>query len=239
MTTTSFQQGFRDARQTLGWLWPASALVLTLLCVGIASWLEAQGMASTERAAANELRLLTGATFGLLVPLFGFALAARLDDRLERLIAARWPRHGADRRVYALGRLALAGLMILAVGICCSVLALGASAASGDPKLDLHAGMTLGFWSLTWISVQAAASYAACFGLAQLWAGSWGRSLFLIGDWLLGSGIGIAALPWPRSHLRSLLGGAAVLDMQRAQAQLCLLALALSCTLLYARRVPR
>jgi hypothetical protein len=235
--TTSFRRGFRDARQTLGWFWPASALLLTLLCVGMVSWLEAEEVAST--ATSNELSLLTSAIFGLLVPLFGFALAARLDGRLERLILAHWPRHGADRRVYALGGLALAGLLTLAVAISCSALALCTSAASGHPSLDPHAGLTLGFWSLSWISVQAAASYAACFGLAQLWAGSWGRSLFLVGDWLLGSGIGIAALPWPRSHLRSLLGGTAVLEMHRAQAQLCLLALALSCTLLYAWRVPR
>jgi hypothetical protein len=237
--TTSFRRGFRDARQTLGWLWPASALVLTLLCVGVVSWLGAEEHSSTARGTSNELSLLTFAIFGLLVPLFGFALAARLDGRLERLLAAHWPRRGADRRVYALGRLALAGLLTLAVGISSSALALCTSAASGGPSLDLHAGLTLGFWSLMWISVQAAASYAACFGLAQLWAGSWGRSLFLIGDWLLGSGIGVAALPWPRSHLRSLLGGTAVLEMHRAQAQLCLLALALCCTLLYAWRVPR
>jgi hypothetical protein len=235
--TTSFRQGFRDAQQALGWLWPASALVLTLLVVSITAWLDGQEVAGAGGAASSELRLLTSATFGLLVPAFGFALAARLDGRLERLVAAHWPRHGADRRVYALGRLALAGVMTLAVAMSCSALALGSS-PGGAPQLGLHAG-TLGFWSLMWISVQAAASYAACFGLAQLWAGGWGRSLFLLGDWLLGSGVGIAALPWPRSHLRSLLGGTPVLDLHPAQAQLCLLALALSCTLVYALRVPR
>jgi hypothetical protein len=235
----SFGQGWRDARQALGWLWPTVSTLAALTCIALAALLEARAGGTSTGTRPNELRLLEGATFGLVVPLTSFALTARLDGRLERILAAYWPRHGADRRAYALGRLALCCVMVCAIGILGASLALGASNASAEPVPGVALGLLTGFWALTWVAAQAALSYAACFGLAQLIAGSWGRALFLLGDWFLGSSLGIAALPWPRAHVRALLGGAPVLGMNPLQASLCLLVLTLLGVTLYAQRVPR
>jgi hypothetical protein len=231
----SFGQGWRDARQLLGWLWPVVTTLAALLLIALAGLLEAHAGGTR----ANQLRLLEGATFGLVLPLSSFALSARLEGRLEQILGAYWPRHGADRRAYALGRLALCGAIACGIGILGASLALGVSNASAEPAPGAPLGLLTGFWALSGVAAQAALSYAACFGLAQLLAGAWGRALFLLGDWVLGSGLGIAALPWPRAHLRTLLGGTPALGMNPWQASLCLLGLTLLGVGLYARRVPR
>jgi hypothetical protein len=235
----SFRYGWQAARHALGWVWPVTAAFASLICIGIAAVLEARAIGSAESARQTELYLLQGATFGLVVPLFVFSMSCRLDHRLDHLMSASWVRHGADRRVFGLGRIAFPSVVAWALGIVAGGLALGLSNASSDPALAVPLGLTTNPWALTWIAALGAVSYTACLGLAQLLAGSGGLALFLVGDWLLGSGIGVAALPWPRSHLRALLGGSPVLGMTELQASACLAAVTLVATLLFARRLPR
>ena len=235
----SFRYGWHAAQQTLGWVWPGTAAFAALICIGIVGLLEARAIGSAESARHTELYLLQGATFGLVMPLFIFSMSCRLDNGLDQLMSAGWARRGADRRVFGLGRMAWSSVIACALGIVGGGLALSLSSASRDPALDLPLGLTTSPWALSWIAALGAVSYTVCLGVAQLMAGRWGLALFLVGDWLLGSGIGVVALPWPRSHLRALIGGAPVLGMSQLPAGVCLVALTLAATLLYARRVPR
>lgn len=235
----SFRHGLLDGRRALSAVWLATAALAVLLTVGLAGLMEAQAIGGPGSARQTELRLLQGATFGLVVPLFIFCLSSRLGGDLAELLGSAWPRYGADRRVFALGRLgfpALAASMIAALG---AVLALGLSIASSDSALALSMGLTTGFWTIIGIAALGSASYLAGFAVAQLLGGTWGRALFLVADWLFGAGTGVTALPWPRAHLRALLSGDAVLGMSALQASGCLVALTFSFTLLYASKVPR
>jgi hypothetical protein len=235
----SLRHGWYDARARLGGAWLASALSGALVCVGLAGLMEAQAVGGASSARQIQLRLLEGAAFGLVVPLFAFFASARLGGRLEELLGSAWPRYGADRRLFALGRLAFPTLVAGVVAVSCAALALGLGSASSDPALRLPFGLATQLGTVAWIGALAGASYVAGLGLAQLLGGAWGRALFLTLDWLLGAGGGVTALPWPRAHLRALLGGEPVLGMTSLEATGCLLALTLIYALLYARRVPR
>jgi hypothetical protein len=76
------------------------------------------------------------------------------------------------------------------------------------------------------------------FGLVQLFAGRIGSTLLLVGDWLFGSGTSALSLPWPRGHLRALLGGTAPLGLSPRDAALCLLLIVLTSGALYVWRLP-
>lgn len=237
--SSSFRLGFYAGRSALGWPWLGTLTLGVLLALGLAGLLEAQAIGSASSARQTELRLLTGAAFGLLTPLLAFFVSARLGGDLAHLIGNDWARQGADRRVFALGRLAFPALAACVIAGLTGWLALGLSSASSEPALQLPLGLTTRLWAVLGIAALGAASYVAGFSLAQLLGGSFGRTSFLIGDWLLGAGSGVTALPWPRSHLRALLGGEPVLGMHDAQALGCLLALSLAYTLLYAAKIPR
>jgi len=59
-----------------------------------------------------------------------------------------------------------------------------------------------------WIGALAGAAYVAWFGVGSLFGKrGGGRSVALVLDAVLGSTSTVAALPWPRAHVRSLLGG--------------------------------
>jgi len=236
---TAFRHGWLSAKSTLGWIWPGTAALVALLAVAGAGIIEAQSITLESGARRAQTNLLEGVTFGLVIPLLSFALSSRLDAGLDALMGSLWVRYGLGRRAFALGRLAFPIALTSAVAIVVGSLALGLGAASSDPSLGLGAGLGTSWAALLGCAVLAAASYTACLALAQLLGGAWGRALFLIGDWLLGSGDGLAALPWPRAHVRSLLGGDAVFGMLPASSGLWLAALTLTCLLLYVRKVPR
>ena len=236
---TAFRHGWLSAKSTLGWVWPGTATLAALLAVVGAGVIEAQSITLESGARRVQTNLLEGVTFGLVIPLLSFALSSRLDAGLGALMDSLWVRYGLGRRAFALGRLAFPVALTSAVAILVGSLALGLGAASSDPSLGLGAGMGTSWAALLGCAVLAAAGYTACLALAQLLGGAWGRALFLLGDWLLGSGDGLAALPWPRAHVRSLLGGDAVFDMLPATSGLWLAALTLACLSWYVRKVPR
>lgn len=235
----AFRHGWLSARSTLGWVWPGAATLAALLVVAGAGVIEAQSVTLESGARRVEASLLEGVTFGLVIPLLAFALSSRLDAGLDALMGSLWVRYGLGRRAFALGRLAFPVALTSAVALVVGSLALGIGAASSDASLGLGAGLRTGWAMLFGCALLAAASYTACLALAQLLGGAWGRAFFLIGDWLLGSGEGVAALPWPRAHVRSLLGGDSVLGMTPATSGPWLLALTLICLALYLRKVPR
>jgi hypothetical protein len=239
MNQLSFRQGWHSSKSTLGWVWPSSAGVAALLLLVGAAVLEARDIASASVARDAEAVLLQGVTFGLLLPLSCFALSARLDTGLDALMSALWVRHGAERRAFALGRLAFPVALTGAIALSAGGLALVLCNALGEPLLDLPIGLGSNGLELVLTAALGATSYVACLGLAQLLAGTWGRALFLIADWLLGSGVGVVAAPWPRAHLRALLGGHGVLGLSQAGSAAALLSIGALCLFLYLRRVPQ
>lgn len=238
MKQLSFRHGWHSARSTLGWIWPSSAGVAALALLVGAAVLQARDITSASGTREAESDLLRGVTFGLLLPLSCFALSARLDIGLDALMSALWVRHGAERRAFALGRLAFPVALAAASALLAGGLALALSNAVSDPRLDLPVGWVTSGPVLLATAALGATSYVACLGLAQLLGGRWGRALFLLTDWLLGSGVGVAALPWPRAHLRALLGGHAVLGLSTVGSAAALLLIVALCLFLYLRRVP-
>jgi hypothetical protein len=77
--------------------------------------------------------------------------------------------------------------------------------------------------AVVWIGALAGAAYTGLFALASRFRR--GRLWLLVGDWLLGSGTGFLALPWPRGHARNLLGFSPVLELTQPSAALALLLL--------------
>lgn len=235
---TDFRHGFRDARASLGALWPASAAALSLLALGLAGVLEARATGSAASARAAQLRLLQGVAFGLILPLFAHAVSGRLGARLPELMTFAWPRYGGDRRNYTLGRLAMPALLSGAITALAGVLALGLGSATSAAGQELPPSL-LNVLAVIWIAVLGGSAYVACLCLAHRAAGGVGRSLFLIGDWVFGGGSSALALPWPRAHIRALLGGSAPLGLPPHDCALLLAALALLAGVGYVRRLPR
>ncbi len=238
MTQLSFLHGWHSARLRLGSWWPAFALLGALSLLFAAAMVEGQSIAAAEVARAAEAALVQGVTFGLLLPLLCFALDIRLDNSLAALLGALWVRHGAERRAFALGRLALPAALSGGIVLATGSLALALSSALSDPALQLPVGLGTSWLGMLLAALLGAASYVAGLSWAQLAGGAWGRALFLLADWLLGAGAGPAALPWPRAHLRHLLGGEGVLGLSPALSALWLALIALGYLYFYLRRVP-
>lgn len=229
----SLWQGFRDARQTVGSGWPLIVAIMGWMAIGLAALLERRLRNPGSDGSAPSL--LEATTFGIVVPLASYALTTRSRGSRDELMDAHWARHGASRRLFALGRLSFSLALGSAIAVSSAIWALCLSRAvlTAPPPLDASV------FSFVLCAVVGAVSYASCTSLAQLLGGGVGLVAYLLGDWVLGSGSGIAALPWPRGHLRSLLGGPAVLGMSAWQAAQFLVCLALASGLIYARRLPR
>jgi hypothetical protein len=89
---------------------------------------------------------------------------------------------------------------------------------SGDPQLLGDALTSL------WIGLVAGPAYVAAFMGASAYGRSGrGRSWLLAADFVLGAGNSVLAFPWPKAHIRNLLGGSAMLEMSQLGALLALL----------------
>jgi hypothetical protein len=85
----------------------------------------------------------------------------------------------------------------------------------------------------TGIALLAGAVYALYFGAASLLGKrGGGRKWALIIDFVLGAGGSALAAPWPRGHLRNLLGGEPVVDLSQANAWFALGAIGVVCVAL-------
>lgn len=165
-------------------------------------------------------RTLTGGVFGLIVPLLAFltleraTLGMRLDHSLSDLA-----RHGADRRALTLGLASSSAVWLAALAAVLAVLSVWLSRGSRDPRLVADLAST------TWIAALSGVAYAAWFSLASLLGKRGLRGLALLVDFLLGSGASALAAPFPRGHVRNLLGGEPVLELAQLASGGVLLAL--------------
>jgi hypothetical protein len=91
-----------------------------------------------------------------------------------------------------------------------------------------------------WIGALGGVVYVTWFSLGALFGkGGRGRVYALGLDWILGSATSAMAMPWPRAHLRSLLGGELVLGLPGWQSTVALYLLAGVYLSLMAARVAR
>jgi hypothetical protein len=240
MTTllTSLKLGARATRAQLTPLWLGAVSAASLLTVAVVSLLETEGLGTSAAARLAQANVLRGAAFGLVLPLVAFVLSERLAGNPAALLRSPWARYGADRRALALGRLSVAVLACAAVGVAVALLGyiltrLGSGALA--PAAPLASELS----ALVWLGAVGGAAYAALFAAATLWGRHWGRAALLLADWILGAGVGASALPFPRAHLRALLGGSSVLELGDLGSSSALVLLALIGAALYALRVPR
>jgi hypothetical protein len=189
-------------------------IALAFAVVAVVSLLESL----RDRSLAAD-RALSGAAFGLCLPLLCFAcfepcfeLALARSD-LGGAVAAL-SRHGQPRPLLARGLIASAASINALSGAALGVLAVMLGQGFGHPRFlsDLVA--------VAWIGALTGAAYTGLFALASRWRR--GRWWLLIADWLLGSGTGLLALPWPRGHARNLLGFTPVLELTQPSATLAL-----------------
>lgn len=233
-----FRQGLHDARHALGTAWPIAAAIASLAVLAVAGVLEGQVVATPAAAREAQVRLLAGVVFGLVLPLLAFGVSARLGGGLRELMAASWARYGGNRQGYALGRQALAALLTAAIAALLGLLALGLGSATAAAGLELPLSFANGL-AVVWVGALGSLAYVATFATAHAYAGHVGRALFLIADWVFGSGTSLLALPWPRTHLGALLGGQAPLGLAPYDSALGLIVIALTAIAAYARSVPR
>jgi hypothetical protein len=147
---------------------------------------------------------------------------------------AELARYGASRRALVVGLIAVLVVTLAASGAVLAALSVVVTRAPADPRLlaDLSTS--------TWIGALAGTAYASAFMLAStMGSKGGGRFWMLLLDWVLGAGTTAVALPWPRGHVRNLLGAAPVMTMPQWSASLALAVLTLACIGLTLWRAPR
>jgi hypothetical protein len=186
---------------------------------------------SREPAFAAD-RTLLGATFGVALPIFCYALFGVVHRSAPTLVLFEpLARHGANRRALSLGLFATLAAVTAGAGALFGIIAVFAARGTGDARLASDA------LACTWSGASIGVAYVGMFAAGSLW-GRNGRLVLFIVDWLLGSGTGLLALPWPRGHARNLLGGEAVLELSQGSALLLLWLIGALGVAIFARRVP-
>jgi hypothetical protein len=210
----SVRAGIAMARERLSQRATLVAFALALSFeLGVALLERAQG------AAGAADRALAGGAFGVALPLFCYFLVGRAcsgSSLREALLPLA--RHGMDRRALTLG-LALPSALLAAVfGGLGSVLVVLITRGPGDPRFFADA------WTSLWLGIVSGGAYVAAFvGASALGRRGQGRAWLLAADFLLGAGASFLAFPWPKGHIRNLLGGSAVLELSQLGALFALL----------------
>lgn len=180
------------------------------------------GVALLERAHGSvgaTDRALSGGAFGLALPLLCYFLVTRACGS-SSLREAVMPlaRHGLSQRQLALGLAVPAALAAAAF-----------AAISGVAVVLLTRGLADAPWlrdaaTSLWIGAVSGMAYVAAFvGASAFGRHGRGRIWLLAADFLLGASSSFLALPWPKGHVRNLLGGAPVLEMSQFSALLVLI----------------
>ncbi|HYQ03146.1 MAG TPA: hypothetical protein VER96_30945 [Polyangiaceae bacterium] len=212
--------GLGLARERLRGL--SAPVVLSLLCVALFA------IALLERrsnAVSAPDDALGGAVFGIALPLIAYLVSERVCDgtRLDRSVDCV-ARYGANRRAALFGvLLASAVASAFAAALMTIAALLGAHPPQAHALVaDLRASVG--------IALVAGAVYALYFGAASLLGKrGGGRKWALIIDFVLGAGGSALAAPWPRGHVRNLLGGQPVVDLTQASAWLALALIGMVC----------
>jgi hypothetical protein len=185
-------------------------------------------LARESDAASAPDDVLRGAVFGIALPLLAYFTSERAcgGQRLERSVDGV-ARYGSDRRAALVGVLLASALCSACGGALITVAALLGAHAPHSTSLAFDLRASVG------IALIAGTVYALYFGAASLLGKrGGGRKWALIIDFLLGAGGSALAAPWPRGHVRNLLGGEPVSDLSQASAWLALGAIGVACLLL-------
>ncbi len=224
----SYQAGVQWFLQAVDrrWWLTAGGLATVVTLLGLLLEHRAEPSSSADNA-------LVSVAFGIVIPLFCLSAVSRaFPERLDQS-AAPLTRHGADRRWLLLG----ATSALFASTGCVGAALAGAVRALGGSVVARGTGDVL---ACIWIGGLAAVTYSAWFLLgATFGARGRGRWVALLLDWALGIGTGLVALPWPRGHLRSLLGGAQVAGLEQSHSSALLLVLVAVYVTLALTRCPR
>jgi hypothetical protein len=176
-------------------------------------------------------RTLLGVTLRVVIPLSCyFAFDAVHGRERTAWVIAPLARHGADRQKLTLGALLV---LVAACALTSAVDALLAAVSAASAT----AGFLAEASACAWGGALTGAAYAGVLAVGSRWGRS-GRLWLIVGDWLLGSGTGLLALPWARGHARNLLGGEPVLGTSAAWAAVALAGIATLGVLGVARRGP-
>src|SRR6185295_18715785 len=133
-------------------------------------------------------------------------------QRLDRSVGGV-ARYGSDRRAALFGVLLASALGSALAGALITVAALLGAHAPHSTSLAADLRASVG------IALLAGAVYALYFGAASLLGKrGGGRKWALIVDFVLGAGASALAAPWPRGHVRNLLGGQPVIELSQASA---------------------
>ncbi len=176
--------------------------------------------------------VLVGSFATFVVPLLSFSIATLVVGK-GTLVEALAPLTtlGASRERAGL-TIAFGVMLASAItSACLGVLVVIVSHGSGDPPLSRDLFATL------WISSLAGICYGAYFSAASTLFGRFGRSAFLLSDFVLGGGSAVSSLFVPRAHVRSLLGGAHALTLSQQASALALLILTLAWLMLMLVRI--
>lgn len=171
---------------------------------------------------------LAGAVFGIALPLVAYLVSERLCDgmRLDRSVDSL-ARYGTNRRAALCGVLLVSALSSAVAGALLTVSALLGAHSTHSPTLFADLRVSVG------IGLVAGVVYALYFGAASmLGKRGGGRKWALIIDFVLGAGGSGLAAPWPRGHVRNLLGGQPVIELSQASAWLALALIGAACVTL-------
>jgi len=205
-----------------------------LLVLALLALVSASVVALLERfhdASLATDRTLSGVVFGLCLPLFcyaSFELGAARSDLGSAI--APLARHGLPRPALAQG-------LVLGVAVQNALFSAVLGALCVLLTRSHHPRLASDLFAVVWIAALTAFAYTGLFTAGSAFRR--GRLLLLLGDWFLGSGSGLFALPWPRGHARNLLGFSPVLELSQASALALLLALGAGGMLLGTRHLPR
>jgi hypothetical protein len=178
---------------------------------------------ATEPAYALD-RTLLGVGFGLSLPIFAYLLFESVLERSNATaLVSPLARHGADARTATFGLVASLAAASALAGLTFAVVSLLATTGAG-PRFFSE------LFPCVWSGALSGLAYAGLFALGSRF-NRFGRVAVLLGDWLLGAGSSIFALPWPRAHVRSLFGGEPVLDLSQLASLAFLVAIAFAGTL--------
>lgn len=210
-----------------------AGLVAAVLGAGLVATVALLERRSAPLVAAD--RTLVGAVFGVVVPLLGYLAVERstdgrrLDDSIEELA-----RHGANRRSALLGLLAVCAVVTAVVAASMALLAVVLARGLSDR------GLSADLLASAWIGAAAGVAYTCWFALGSSFGRRGGGRLWALAlDWVLGSSTTAIAFPWPRGHIRNLLGAAPVLALSQWQGGLALTVLSCTYLGLALRRVAR
>ena len=216
------QLGFALARERLRGL---AALVSLLIGATV---FFALGVLARRVDSSSAADGVLACVFGFALPICAYLVSGRVCDgeRLDRGLDAV-ARYGTSRRQALLGVLLGSALFIAAATALFTLAGLLGAHSPGAAGFASELRASLG------IALLSGMVYAVWFGAASAFGKrGGGRKWALIGDFVLGAGGSALAAPFPRAHVRNLLGGEPVLGSAQSSAWLALIAIGVLCVAL-------